>query len=148
VLEPREVDSSAAVDALTQAILDNPRDATAWKARGLALADQGQFELAASDFVQALRLDPNPAIRYCRGVAYLRMGEAGMAVAEFTNALMLDPGFLDAIVRRAEAFRTLGDRNRAAIDDKEVRRLRRLARTRQVAEASQQEAREVPLKTA
>jgi tetratricopeptide (TPR) repeat protein len=148
VLQTIEADPPGAVDAWTQAIRRNPRDANSWKARGLALAEQGEFDRAAGDFAEAQRLDPDPAIRYYRGVDYLRMGDPGMAIAEFTNALILDPGFLNALERRARAFRALNDQARAALDDREARRLRLMAHTRLVAEAGRQGSREVPLKTA
>ena len=147
--ERHEAELLDAIEIWTRAIRRDPRDVTARKARGAAFAELGNFERASRDFAKALRLDPSPLIRYYRGLDYLRMGEPGMAIAEFTNALVLDPGFLEAVEHRADAFRVLHDEARAALDDRQARRIRRRqARTRLVVETAQQDAREVPLKTA
>jgi len=148
VSEIQEAAPPVDVDAWTQAIARNPRNASLWRARGLALVALGAFDQAARAFAEALRLDPSPSLRYLRGKEYLRMGEPGMAVAEFTNAVAIEPYFVAALERRAEAFRDLNDLVRAAIDDREALRLRVMTRNRIAAEAAQQESREVPLKTA
>ena len=127
--QPRSVTLAAvtvAVDAVaswTEAIRRDPGDAAARRARGAAHVEAGDLVRASADFAEALRLDPRAAIRHDRGLDYLRMGEPGMAIAEFTNALLIDPGFVEALVGRAEAFLAVGDRSRASIDERAVRRL-------------------------
>ena len=72
--------------------------------RGAAYCDKGEFDLAITDFIKALQLEPNYAnARFCligtyvlRGVAYLGKGEFDLAITDFIKALQLEPNYANA----------------------------------------------------
>ena len=57
--------------------------------RGIAYADQGEYDRAIRDYEEAIRLDPSYA---SRGLAHLKRGDQDLAV----QAVRFDPGFADA----------------------------------------------------
>jgi tetratricopeptide (TPR) repeat protein len=83
--------------------------------RGRALADQGQFDRAITDFGQAIRLDPNyPDAYNNRGLAYAGKGQNDLAVADFDQAIRLDANYAIAIYNRGLAAQNLGRTAEAA----------------------------------
>ena len=53
---------------------------------------RGNFELAAADYSEAIRLDPNGASHYYdRGVVYEAMGQLDRAKMDFAKAVELAP---------------------------------------------------------
>lgn len=66
--------------------------ARAFNNRGNAHLALGDYDLAISDYNDALRLDPDdPDTYYNRGSAYLDRGEYDLAIADFDETLRLDP---------------------------------------------------------
>ncbi len=65
--------------------------------RGIAYADQGEYERAIRDHDVAIRLDPSYAHAYYnRGLAHLEKGDQDLAVQDYNQAVGLNPGYADA----------------------------------------------------
>jgi len=65
--------------------------------RGIAYADQGEYERAIRDHDEAIRLDPSYAHAYYnRGLAHLEEGDQDLAVQDYNQAVGLNPGYADA----------------------------------------------------
>ena len=59
---------------------------------GVALLEEGQYELAVLEFNEAIELDPNYTdAYYSRGEVYLNSEEYDLAIAGFTKAIELNP---------------------------------------------------------
>jgi len=74
-----------------------PPAASAYRARGLALAATGKHTQALPDFTQALLLDPHNAASFAgRGWAYLKSEALQLAQFDFEDALREEPKLGDA----------------------------------------------------
>ncbi|QDU95523.1 tetratricopeptide repeat protein [Lignipirellula cremea] len=90
-------------DRFSQAISENPNNASAWIARGMVLTKDGKAELAVADFNRALELEPkNPSAWNGRGKAYMTGGDAAAAHRDFSQAIELDEKFVPAYRNRAD----------------------------------------------
>jgi tetratricopeptide (TPR) repeat protein len=80
-----------AIDDLSRAIDQTPRNAPAYTARGIALAFKNQFNQALEDISRSIELNPKIPITYnIRGLIYAQMGNP-RAIADFQKAC--DMGF-------------------------------------------------------
>jgi tetratricopeptide (TPR) repeat protein len=92
------------------------RDAAAVKLGSEAM-EKGDFDLAISQFTEAIRLDPkNAEMYYLRGVAYKRKGKFDKAVTDFTEAIRLNPTFYEAYCHRGSVHAYFNDPNEAIAD--------------------------------
>ena len=80
------------LEDLNQAIADydraielNPQDAIAYNNRGIAYADQGDYENAIENFDSAIRLGSDISY-YNRGNAYRHRGELDLAISDYITA--------------------------------------------------------------
>src|SRR5215813_11293250 len=106
-----------AIAAYTQAIEMAPRDARAYKHRGLAHAKLGNVRQAYEDLNQAIALDPQDAIAYNqRGIASFAAGNAQAALKDFSKTIELQPQLAEAYNNRGIIARTLGDYRQASKD--------------------------------
>jgi len=81
-----------------------PPEAAAYR-QGLAALQRGDFEAAAADFTEALRLNPrNAGALVNRGAARARQGRYAEAVADYDLALAIDPTLAEAWCNRAGAL--------------------------------------------
>ncbi|MBM3223874.1 MAG: tetratricopeptide repeat protein [Candidatus Tectomicrobia bacterium] len=113
-----------ALAAYTQAIALAPRDARAYKHRGLTQAKLGNVSQARDDLSQALVLDPQDAIAYNqRGIAAFALGDESAALKDFTRSLELQPQLAEAYNNRAIVHRQRGDYRQA---DQDLRRAAQL----------------------
>ncbi len=75
--------------------------------RGVAYRNKGEFQLAMSDFNEAIRFDPKYGRAYYnRGMLHSRAGAADLAVADLRRSVELDPQSREArdALSRAEAM--------------------------------------------
>jgi TonB family protein len=106
-----------AIAAYTQAIETAPRDARAYKHRGLAHAKLGHVPQAYEDLNKAIALDPQDALAYNqRGIASFAAGNAQAALKDFSKTIELQPQLAEAYNNRGIIARTLGDYRQAGKD--------------------------------
>jgi hypothetical protein len=86
--------------------------------RGVAHFERGDYDIAAADFSEAIRLDSHEAASFFnRGNCYLRKREFTKAVADFSQAIDLNkPGFWQPWPHRGRAHAELGQWEKAAAD--------------------------------
>ena len=85
----------SAIQILTEYLMANPTDGTAYNNRGLAYSEIGEGEKALLDFAKAMELSPDDAIPYVnRGNLLQRAQPVGMladAVEDYSRAISIDP---------------------------------------------------------
>jgi hypothetical protein len=74
--------------------------------RGMSLMNEGKYEAAAAEFVEASQLDKtcNPHYPANAGYAYYKMGDYSSAIAWIGGAMTCDPKYAVAYLNRADAF--------------------------------------------
>ncbi|MGH6859555.1 MAG: tetratricopeptide repeat protein [Phyllobacterium sp.] len=86
-------------------------------ARGYAKHDEGGYDGAIADYVEALRIDgSDPETFYSRGLSYQQKGDLDRAIADYTASIRLDPAHANALHNRAVAFRKKRDVKHAPDD--------------------------------
>jgi Flp pilus assembly protein TadD len=91
---------------------------------GLALGQQGDYELASSHLRIALAIDPSqPEPHYNLGLCLMSLGKLAEAVEEYQAAVQLDPGHLMARNNLAVSLLLLGKLDEAAAQFAELARL-------------------------
>lgn len=92
--------------------------------RGDAALQAGAWDLAASEYSDAIRVDPRNFQHYVgRGRAYLGRGHWLDAVRDFTTAESLAPDDADLLYRRALAYEKLGMAEQSSADRARARSL-------------------------
>lgn len=114
-----------AIDALSKAIEENPRDATAFSNRGVARYQRGEYSMAIADYRKAMDIDPDLVDAYnqlARALAVCpesscRDGTEAMELA--LRAAELDPG-PDTLDTLAAAYAEAGRFENAVATQKRV----------------------------
>ena len=79
----------------------DPLDAPGFKDRAYAYLNKRDFDRAASDFGEVIKLDPKNAAAYVdRGAAYKLKGDLDRALADYNSAIAIDPNYADAYNNR------------------------------------------------
>jgi tetratricopeptide (TPR) repeat protein len=82
-----------AIQDYDQAIRLNPKNAAAFRNRGILYTKTRQYDRAIGDFDEAIRLDPNFAVTFQnRGYALRFVGQYDRAIADYQRALTLKIG--------------------------------------------------------
>ncbi len=93
---------------LSVAISRNPRDAKAYRRRGLLKARCRRYDAALQDFERALRLTPDDAHAYgLRALIWAKKGDRGRALRDFDQAIQLAPR--DAALFQSHRDRVLSE---------------------------------------
>ncbi|WP_370932015.1 tetratricopeptide repeat protein [Bartonella sp. DGB1] len=80
------------ISSMTQTILDNPKSVEAYNIRGIAFAQDSDYNSALKDFSQAIQLDSNFIDAYInRGTLFLNKGYLDKAAADYNHVLTLQP---------------------------------------------------------
>jgi tetratricopeptide (TPR) repeat protein len=99
----------AALAALSAAIKENPRLGLAYVARANILQQQGNFEGAAQDYEQVVKLEPyNFTANFQLGVIYQQLKKFAQAVAVFQRAVEIRPLDPQANMNLALSFMQIG----------------------------------------
>jgi tetratricopeptide (TPR) repeat protein len=89
----------------------------AYKNRGGAYRDLGNYEQAIEDYGRAIEINPGYADAYFnRGVAYNGLGNYEQAIEDFNRAIEIKPDFAYAYYNRGVVYNGIGN-YRQAIDD-------------------------------
>jgi tetratricopeptide (TPR) repeat protein len=110
--EPQSSEVDQRIGEFSRAIQLNPRDAKAYRSRGLLQGRKEAYDAAISDFNNALSLNPNDATSHVfRAIIWQRKNNSKRAIADFDRAIELDPA--NAGLYRAYRERILGEADRA-----------------------------------
>ena len=77
----------AALTALDQAILEDPRDPVAWSNRGTTYFQQGLYDKAIEDYSKAIAIDEAGIYYANRGSAKRNKGLYDLAISDFKKAI-------------------------------------------------------------
>src|SRR5690606_33710532 len=122
----RANDPDVMIQACSQLIRRNPREAAWYVNRGIGYRKKGDYDRAIADYNEAIRRKPGYAVAYnYRGIAYRRKGAYDRAIADYNEAIRLKPGYAEAYFSRGIAHRRKGDTDRAIADYDEGIRLTR-----------------------
>lgn len=84
---------------------------------GIQYDEQGKYELAISEYVKAIEINPKYADSYNkRGLVYYNQGNYEQAINDYTTAIQLNPEYTDAFNNRGIVYYAL-DKNNDAISD-------------------------------
>jgi tetratricopeptide (TPR) repeat protein len=105
-----------AVDYFTNHIRANPQWAC-YVNRGDIWMEKGEYDIAISDFNEAIRLEPGDATPYCcRGIAWVGKKEYDKAIADSDEAIRIEPRFALAYYNRGVAWRSKAEYDKAISD--------------------------------
>jgi len=136
-------DAEFAIDVCAKVIALDPTNVHVYRYRGDALMKSGEYGLAAADYAQARKFDPElgeiiqkerRALKclsqsHChRGIAYYEKGEYDLAIAVLTEATKLAPDFADAYIHRSKAYEKKGEYDLAIADYYQLARCEEQAR--------------------
>ncbi len=95
----------------------SPKKARPYNNRGNAYKNQGNIQMAFSDFDKALAIDPDEAdIYYNRGITYKEQGNIQQAISDFTRAIAINPRYTDAYYNRGTIYKDQGNIQQAFSD--------------------------------
>jgi tetratricopeptide (TPR) repeat protein len=99
--------------------------ATAFKNRGNAFDDKGQYDRAIEDYDHAIAINPKDADAFnSRGTTHRAMGQYGRAIQDYDQAVILTPKSAMALNNRCFAKALMGQLEQALVDCNESLRLR------------------------
>jgi tetratricopeptide (TPR) repeat protein len=91
--------------------------ASAYRSRGAAYIDKGEYDLAIADFDHSIKLDPKSSATYnIRGNAYFAKRDFDRAIANYDQAIGLDPKYATAYNNRGKAWSAKGEADLARAD--------------------------------
>ncbi|MCG9891560.1 MAG: tetratricopeptide repeat-containing serine protease family protein [Thermosynechococcaceae cyanobacterium MS004] len=115
---------SGAVSDYSQAILLNPRYASAYVSRGLVRQELGDEQGMVSDFNSAIQSNARSALAYSvRGVTRYKKGDPKGAIADLEQAINLDSRYAHAYLGRGFVRFEMGDKQGAISDLKQAAEL-------------------------
>lgn len=101
-----------------------PQEPRAYFCRGLNEGLLNQYDLAARDYGEAIRLNPNFALAYDnRGNCYNNLHQYDRALEDYNQAIRLRPNIAQTYLRRAVTFENLKQYERAIEDYDQAIRL-------------------------
>lgn len=103
--------------SLWQDALSKYPSSVAFNGRGLAFYEIKRYDAAVSDFIQALRLDPDFATAYYnRGNAYDARKDYGKAIADYSKAIGYKPEYAKAYNNRGLTYGRISEYKKAIHD--------------------------------
>ena len=113
-----------AIADYNKAIELNPNDGAAYNNRGYTYNNLGEMEKAIADYTKAIELDPDDARPYKHlGVIWKKRDDLRKAEKYLTKAIELNPKYKEAYQNRAEVYRSLGEEEKAAVDEEAASKL-------------------------
>jgi len=110
---------------ISRRLVDNGELATAYKNRGNAYDDKGQYEQALEDFDRAVATNPQDSDAFnSRGTTFTALGRYELAVRDFDEAVRLNPASGPPLGNRCFAKAMLGILESALADCNEALRVK------------------------
>lgn len=110
---------------ISRGLVDRNDLATAYKNRGDAHDDQGQFEQALEDYDRAVETNPLDAEAFnSRGTTYIALERYKQAIEDFDQAIRINPASSMALGNRCFAKAVLGELEQALSDCNEALRVK------------------------
>ena len=95
----------------------------AFRGRGVAYGNKGDYDRAIADFTEAIRVDPKLATAFSnRGLAYEKKGSYDRAIADYNEAIRLNPIDATSFCRRGRAKLKINEQS----GDADIARARQL----------------------
>lgn len=111
---------------ISRGLVDRNDLATAYKNRGNAYDDKGQYEQALEDYARAVETNPQDAEAFnSRGTTYIALERYRLAVDDFDQAIRINPSSPVALGNRCFAKAVLGELAQALSDCNEALRIKR-----------------------
>jgi tetratricopeptide (TPR) repeat protein len=111
---------------ISRGLVDRNDLATAYKNRGNAYDDKGQYEQALEDYARAVETNPQDAEAFNgRGTTYIALERYRLAVDDFDQAIRINPSSPVALGNRCFAKAVLGELEQALSDCNEALRIKR-----------------------
>jgi tetratricopeptide (TPR) repeat protein len=108
---------SHAIKVFAEQIRRNPKDSSAYNARGRAYQANGDVDSAIGDYDEALRLNPNYSAAFRgRGFAWMTKKDVDQAILDFGKAISIDPKDADSYGYRAFCWTEQKDYDKALVD--------------------------------
>lgn len=102
---------------ISRGIVDRDDLATAYKNRGNAYDDKGQYDQALEDYGRAVETNPQDSEAFnSRGTTYIALGRYELAVGDFDQAVRINPASPVALANRCLAKAVLGELEQALTD--------------------------------
>jgi tetratricopeptide (TPR) repeat protein len=84
----------------------------------------GKYELAITDYNQALKIDPNHFRAYNnRGNSYFKQGKDELAIADYSQAIKIDPNDAELYTKRGISYTRQGKYELARTDLEKAKQL-------------------------
>jgi hypothetical protein len=100
-------------------------DAEAYYKRGVEFYEKNDYDIAISEFTEAIRLNPKYAEAYYgRGGAYISKNDYEIAISDLNEAIRLKRNYAEAYSRRGTAYFLKGNYDKAISDLNEAIRLK------------------------
>ena len=100
-----------------RAIQLDPKNAVAYRGRGVVYGSEGDLNRSVQDLDRAIQLDPKDALSYLqRGIQYGMRGDLGRAITNYDRAIQLDPKNALFYSSRGGAYLRKPDHDRAIQD--------------------------------
>jgi tetratricopeptide (TPR) repeat protein len=110
---------------IARGLADKEDLATAYKNRGNAYDDKGEYDRALEDYEQAVAINPRDADAFnSRGATYMALGRYERAIQDFDQAIALNPASPMAFSNRCFAKALLGQLEQGLADCNEALRVR------------------------
>ncbi|MBN1273334.1 MAG: tetratricopeptide repeat protein [Candidatus Aminicenantes bacterium] len=112
-----EGDIKGAIEEFTQAILSDPKNASAYFNRGLVYQEMGNLEKAHDDYSSAIEFDPDNIESYFnRGMICLELGDTLGAIEDFDSVIEQNPKRALAYYNRGQSKYKRGNNSGAEED--------------------------------
>lgn len=110
---------------ISRGLVDTKDLATAYKSRGNAYDDKGQYEQALEDYARAVEINPQDAEAFnSLGTTHIAQERYRLAVDDFDRAIRINPASPIALANRCFAKAVLGELEQALSDCNEALHIR------------------------
>jgi Tfp pilus assembly protein PilF len=107
--------------SITAELRDQPQDGFLHTIRGLVRQDKKEFDLALSDYNDAIRIDPKSTLAYYnRGNTWAAKQDYDKAIADYNEAIRLDPKYVAAYIGRGIIWGSKGAYDKSIEDCSEA----------------------------